>query len=82
MSEDLNKKKLLEKLGSHIAAKRKEYGISGAELARRCLVDRQAIDRIERGKTNPTFFTLAKIAKALECSVEKLFDGLDILNDS
>ena len=77
MSEDINKEKLLEQLGDHIASKRKELDISGAELARRCLVDRQAIDRIERGKTNPTFFTLAKIARALGISVNELLDGFE-----
>lgn len=76
MSEDLNKSELLEALGAHLAHQRVEAGLTGAELARRCLVDRQAIDRIEKGNTNPTYFTLAKIAHSLGTTVGELLDGL------
>jgi putative transcriptional regulator len=75
MNEESNKAELLIRLGSHIAKVRTEKGLSGAELARRCFLDRQAIDRIERGKTNPTFLTLMKIAEALEISLEELVLG-------
>ena len=76
MNEESNKAELLIRLGSHIAKVRAEKGLSGAELARRCFLDRQAIDRIERGKTNPTFLTLMKIAEALDITLSKFLEDL------
>jgi putative transcriptional regulator len=75
MKEETKKAELLVRLGNHIAKVRAEKGLSGAELARRCFLDRQAIDRIEHGKTNPTFLTLMRIAEALEISLEGLVSG-------
>lgn len=78
MATEFDRSEALEALGKHLAAKREAYGINGAELARRCFLDRQAIDRIEKGKTNPTFVTLKKIALALECTVEELLKGAGV----
>jgi putative transcriptional regulator len=38
--------------------------------------DRQSIERIESGKTNPTLFTLHEIAQALEITVSDLTKNL------
>lgn len=75
MQDDINKAELLIRLGRHIAQVRTEKGLTGAELARRCDLDRQAIDRIEHGKTNPTFLTLVRISEALGIPFELLVSG-------
>lgn len=75
MNEELNKAEILTRLGKHIAKAREAKGLSGAELARRCFLDRQSIARLEHGKTNPTVLTLVKISKALEISLEDFFTG-------
>jgi putative transcriptional regulator len=36
--------------------------------------DRQAIERLESGKANPTLYSLFEIAKGLEISIKELVD--------
>lgn len=67
-------KELLKKLGKHISALRKKKKISQTELGYLCNLDRQAMWRIESGKTNPTTLTLIKISRALNIPVKKLFE--------
>jgi transcriptional regulator with XRE-family HTH domain len=50
-----------------------QKGMTQADLARECLKDRQAIERIESGRTNPTLKTLYEIAQALEVPLMELF---------
>ncbi|MFC0185848.1 helix-turn-helix transcriptional regulator [Pseudarcicella hirudinis] len=47
---------------------------SQSDLARACHKDRQAIEKLENGKVNPTLYTLHEIATALEVSLSKLVD--------
>jgi putative transcriptional regulator len=63
-----------KKLGEHLILLRKKQGITQAELARRMEKDRQSLERIENGKTNPTSFYLAEIARALNISLKEIFD--------
>jgi transcriptional regulator with XRE-family HTH domain len=70
----VDRKKLLKKLGSQIALLRKEKGLTQTELAYQCNLDRQAMHRIESGKTNPTTVTLANISDTLSIPIKKLFD--------
>ncbi len=67
-------KKILKKLGAQIVVLRKKKKISQTELGYLCDLDRQAMWRIEKGKTNPTTLTLVKICRALEISLKKLVD--------
>lgn len=69
-----DKKELLTALGKQIAKLRKNKKLSQTELGYLCDLDRQAMWRIESGKTNPTTTTLATISKALNISLKKLFD--------
>lgn len=69
-----DKKELLIALGKRIAKLRKKKKLSQTELGYLCDLDRQAMWRIESGKTNPTTTTLAIISKALNISIKKLFD--------
>jgi transcriptional regulator with XRE-family HTH domain len=68
----LKKEELARKIGKRIVELREKKGLSQSDLARACLKDRQSIDRIEKGKTNPTLFTLHLIADALEISLAEV----------
>lgn len=64
---------ILIEFGKHLRALREAKGVSSAEMARRCFMDRGNYTRIETGKTNPTLITLKKICDALEISYTELF---------
>lgn len=64
----------LKKLGKNIAQLRENAGLSQTELALRCDKDRQSLNRLEKGRINPSAYYLAEIAKELEVPVKKLFD--------
>ncbi len=70
----MNKEVFLVKIGNRIRQVRIEKGISQAELARRTFKDRQAIERIENAKINPSIYILYQIAQALEVEVKVLVD--------
>jgi putative transcriptional regulator len=65
---------LKKKIGQRIIELRTQKGWTQSDLARACSKDRQAIEKIENGKVNPTLFTLAEIAEALEVTLSKLVD--------
>ena len=73
--EEKEKKDLQIKFGQHLKKLRIKAGITGAELARRCYVERHHILRLERGETNPTLYTLKKVSDALKISLEKILRG-------
>lgn len=66
--------KLKKKIGQRIIEFREQKGWSQSDLARACNKDRQAIEKLENGKVNPTLYTLHEIANALEVSLSKLVD--------
>lgn len=70
MTRDILKKEL----GKRIIELREQKGWSQADLARACNKDRQAIEKLENGKVNPTLYTLLEVANALEISLSKLVD--------
>ena len=53
---------------------REQSGLSQAELAKRCGVTQQAIDRYERDLMKPNILVGVYIAKALETTVEELVE--------
>jgi len=61
-------------LGKQIVKLREQRGWSQSDLARACNKDRQAIEKLENGKVNPTLFTLLEVANALNISLSKLVD--------
>ena len=71
------KKELLRRFGSHIKELRTQKDITGAELARRCDMDKPNMARIEKGETNPTLETIDRIAKGLGVSLEELMKGFE-----
>lgn len=68
----MNKDKLQKIIGQRIIEIRSKKGWSQAELARACNKDRQAIEKIENGKVNPTIFSLYEIARGLDVDVREL----------
>lgn len=61
-------------LGKRIIMLRGKKGWSQSDLARACNKDRQAIEKLENGKVNPTLYTLLELANALEISLPELVD--------
>lgn len=68
----MDKEKLKKKVGQRIVELRSQKGWSQSDLARACDKDRQAIEKIENGKVNPTIFTLNQISEVLEIPLWKL----------
>ncbi len=70
----MKKTEFQKRLGKHVIEIRKAKKWSQADLARNCEKDRQNIERLENGKTNPTAFYLYEIAAGLEIPISKLLD--------
>ncbi len=70
----MTRDKLKKKIGQRIVEFREKKGWSQSDLARACNKDRQAIEKLENGKVNPTLYTLLEIANALEVTLSKLVD--------
>lgn len=68
----MNKEKLKKKIGQRIIDLRTKKGWSQSDLARAVEKDRQAIEKLENGKVNPTLYSLLEISKALEVSLSEL----------
>lgn len=73
----MTRDKLKKKIGQQIIEFREQKGWSQADLARACSKDRQAIEKLENGKVNPTLYTLLEVANALEISVSKLIESIN-----
>lgn len=70
----MTKDVFLKKLGKNVAQLRENAGLSQTELALRCDKDRQSLNRLEKGRINPSAYYLAEIANELGVPVKKLFD--------
>lgn len=70
----MEEKEFQLKLGKQIAKLRIEKGISQVDFAYMLDKEKQNLNRIEKGKTNPTIWTLYQIASLLEVPIEKLFE--------
>ncbi|MEO1033662.1 MAG: helix-turn-helix transcriptional regulator [Bacteroidota bacterium] len=69
----MDKEQLKQKVGRRIVALRSQKGWSQSDLARACDKDRQAIEKLENGKVNPTIFTISEICNALNVSLSEFF---------
>ena len=71
----MEKSIFLKVVGKRIKDFRESKGISKVELVGRMQgeIDPTNISRIESGRTNPTLFTLYRIASALEVPLKDLF---------
>jgi ribosome-binding protein aMBF1 (putative translation factor) len=62
-------------LGQAVHDRRVELGISQAELARRAGMTQPQVSKLELGGTVPTLPLLARLAKALDTSLNIAMDG-------
>ncbi|UNY97753.1 helix-turn-helix domain-containing protein [Zhouia spongiae] len=62
----MTKDQLKKKVGKRIIELRNKKGWNQSDLARACGKDRQAIEKLENGKVNPTIYSLYELAKVLE----------------
>ncbi len=75
MSKKLSDKELLQKaIGKHIKALREKQNIPQQALASLCDFEKSNLSRLEAGNTNPTIYTLKKIADNLNISLKELMD--------
>lgn len=61
-----------KKIGQHIAHLRRQQGLSQVQLADLLDKEKQSINRLEMGHTNPTAFLLYQIAQALNLPLNTL----------
>lgn len=67
--------KLIE-LGLKVKELREEKGLSQTELAYKIGKDQPSINRLEKGKVNPSIIYLLEICEGLEISIIELFKPL------
>jgi DNA-binding XRE family transcriptional regulator len=70
----MQQKEFQIKLGQQIAKLRKQKKLSQVDFAYMLDKEKQNYNKIEKGKSNTTSWTLYKIAELLEVPVQKLFD--------
>ena len=70
----MQQKEFQLKLGLQIAKLRKQKKISQVDFAYKLDIEKQNLNRIEKGGTNPTSWTLQQIATLLEVPIQRLFD--------
>ncbi|MDY6026470.1 helix-turn-helix transcriptional regulator [Bergeyella zoohelcum] len=70
----MEKSEILKKVGKKIKEVRESKGLSQVELVGKMQgeIDPTNISRIESGRTNPTIFTLFRLAEALEVDITEL----------
>ena len=68
-------------LGEQIKRIRTAKGLSQKEVLNISGLDKAQFSRIENGKTDPSFTTLEKIAKALGISISELFATTDEIKE-
>lgn len=72
----MEKSDLLKKVGKKIQEIRESKGLTQVDLAGKIIgeFDTTNVSRIESGRTNPTLYTLYRIAEALEVTLAELMD--------
>lgn len=69
-------KDALIELGKKVRNLRAKLGLSQEALAERCDFDRTYISLIERGKRNPSYKNMIRLAKGLNVTVSDLTAGI------
>ena len=64
----------LARIGKRITEIRKERNLKQTELAFRCGMKKSNMNRIEKGKTNPTVLKLKRISKELGVHITELLE--------
>lgn len=63
-------------LGEKIRARREQLELSQESLADECDFDRTYISMLERGRRNPAFLNLVKLAEGLKLPLSTLIKGI------
>ncbi len=71
----MDKIELLKSLGERIKEIRLAKGLTQTELAHKIGKDHPSINRLEKGKINPSYFFLCEIAEGLEISINDIFES-------
>ncbi|NBR13730.1 MAG: XRE family transcriptional regulator [Flavobacteriales bacterium] len=71
----MDKIELLKSLGERIKEIRLAKGLTQTELAHKIGKDHPSINRLEKGKINPSYFFLCEIADGLEISINDIFES-------
>jgi putative transcriptional regulator len=66
-----------ERLENDIKSRRTELGLTQAELAQACGVTRKTVNTVENGVFSPSALLAIKLARALNVTVEELFQIAD-----
>ncbi len=69
-----DKQKLQIALGNRIKTLRESKNVSQQDIAGLCNIEKSNFSRIEAGRTNPTIYTLSKIADNLNVPLTELVD--------
>ncbi len=72
----MTKNELKTAIGKRVVELRTQKGWNQSDLARACNKDRQAIEKIENGKVNPTIYSLYEVCSGLQFSLEEMFKYL------
>lgn len=68
--------RILPIVGANIVARREKLGMSQRALAEKASVDRVFLRHVEQGNRAATLVFLAKLADALDTTIEKLTHGV------
>ena len=71
----MDKIELLKSLGERIKEIRLAKGLTQTELAHKIGKDHPSVNRLEKGKINPSYFFLCEIAEGLEISINDIFES-------
>ena len=72
-----DKEELQKAIGQRIKQIRESKNIAQQDLAASCNFEKSNMARLEAGNTNPTLYTLKKIAENLKVTLEDLVKDLD-----
>lgn len=73
----MDKEEFVNKLGKRIKEIRTSKGLSLYELGLRGAFDKQALSKIENGRKEITTYSLLKICRSLEITLEEFFMGFE-----
>ncbi|HEX9649189.1 MAG TPA: helix-turn-helix transcriptional regulator [Cyclobacteriaceae bacterium] len=68
----MTKDELKKKIGRRVVELRKQKGWSQSDLARACNKDRQAMEKLENGRVNPTLYSLLELSEVMGVSLPHL----------
>lgn len=71
---DLDKEALI-RFGQNVAALRRKAGLTQLELSLDTGISKSHIADIEKGRRNPSFLSLRRLARGLNAKLSDLFEG-------